>query len=76
MTNPRRAAESRAFANGGLDLFGENLNWQWWVTAPANVDRRRVRASLLQVLEEMEATNERPPMLAPIDPAAAVPGGG
>jgi hypothetical protein len=75
VTDPHRAAESRAFANGGLDLFGENLNWQWWVTAPANVDRRRVGASLLQVLEEMEATNERPPMLAPIDPAAAGPGG-
>jgi hypothetical protein len=75
VTDQHRAAESRAFANGGLDLFGANLNWQWWVTAPATVDRRRVRASLLQVLEEMEAANERPPMLAPIDPAAAGPGG-
>lgn len=75
VTDQHRAAESRAFANGGLDLFGANLKWQWWVTAPATVDRRRVRASLLQVLEEMEAANERPPMLAPIDPAAAGPGG-
>ena len=75
VTDQHRAAESRAFANGGLDLFGGNLNWQWWVTAPANVDRRRVRASLLQVLKDMEATNERPPMLAPIDSAAAGPGG-
>ena len=75
VTDQHRAAESRAFANGGLDLFGANLNWQWWVTAPATVDRRRLRASLLQVLEEMEAANERPPMLAPIDPAAAGPGG-
>ena len=74
VTDQHRAAESRAFANGGLDLFGANLNWQWWVTAPATVDRRRVRASLLQVLEEMEAANERPPLLAPIDPAVAGPG--
>jgi hypothetical protein len=71
VTDQQRAAESRAFANGGLDLFGDNLSWQWWVTAPPNVDRRWVRAPLLQVLEEMEAANDRPPMLAPIDPAAA-----
>jgi hypothetical protein len=74
VTDGHRAAESMAFANGGLDVFGGDLQWQWWVTAPASADRRRIRASLLPLLEEMEAANEQTSMLAPIDPATAGPG--
>lgn len=74
VTDGYRAAETRAFAKGDLDLFGKNLNWCWWVTAPANVDRRRLGRCIMPILEEMEMANERPPMLGGIDPETAGPG--
>lgn len=70
-----RAAEASDWVNGGLDLHGDKLAWEWWVTAPANVNRHRLRAPLLRILEEMEAADERPPMLVPIDANTAGPGG-
>jgi len=66
-----RAAELAAFRDGGLDLFSDDLRWQWWITAPATVRRAGLRQPLLGVLAEMEKLGERPPMLAPIDPATA-----
>jgi hypothetical protein len=74
VTDGQRAAESAAFADGGLDLQIDALRWQSWVTAPASVDRRRLQGSLAKVLAQMEAANERPSMLTPIDPATAGPG--
>jgi hypothetical protein len=74
VTDGYRAAENVAFADGGLDLQVDNLQWQWWVTAPARVDRRQLRLSLPEILAEMEAANERPSMLMPIDPSTAGPG--
>jgi len=76
VTDGQRAAESAAFADGGLDLQINALQWQWqwWVTAPASVDRRQLQASLIEVLAQMETDNERPLTLTPIDPATAGPG--
>jgi hypothetical protein len=74
VTDPARAAETRAFADGGLDMVNDNLRWQWWITAPARVDRRRLREALVPVLVDMEAADERPPVLGPIDMASAGPG--
>lgn len=74
VTDAYRAAESVAFADGGLDLLDDNLRWQWWVTAPPSANRRRIRASLIQVLAQMEAAGERPSTLSLIDPATAGPG--
>ncbi|QWZ07814.1 hypothetical protein KRR39_20880 [Nocardioides panacis] len=74
VTDPARAAETMAFAHGGLDIVDDNLRWQWWITAPARVDRRRLREVLVPVLADMEVAGERPPALGPINMATAGPG--
>lgn len=64
-SDPQRAEQTVAFGKGDLTLHSDTLSWTWWLTLSPGADRRRVKQSIVSILQDMERSNEQYPTLGP-----------
>jgi hypothetical protein len=68
------AAQTRAFADGGLDFQSDELLWEWWVTLSPTTSLKGLEPKLTRALGTLELAREHYPVLTETSEVTGSPG--